>query len=242
MYAPYTRGIRDEEKWRLDYEPPGKVWEDWATNYKTAVEHAKALKEKIAEDLKSGRLIKMSFAEAKAKYGDKLLIGALGMVDEGNDRYRLIHDGTHRILVNNRIRPRDLVAFPLIQDIAVELAEIQDTKTSHICFIWDFKGAHRIVAVTEDDWGLQACMVEGEGRQKPSDDDEVLLNTVGTFGISSAGYWWGRLAAAIVRAIHYAGGTPGKLGCFSSRTTASLRCLCQCGANYYQSCWPSLLS
>jgi hypothetical protein len=30
-------------------------------------------------------------------------------------------------------------------------------------------------------------MVDGEGRQKPSDDDEVLLNTVGTFGISSAG-------------------------------------------------------
>ena len=29
---------------------------------------------------------------------------------------------------------------------------------------------------------------------------------MGTFGISSAGYWWARLAAAIVRAIHYAGG------------------------------------
>ena len=133
---PRTPAVFEEKKkWRLDYEPPGKVWEDWAKNYRTAVEHAEALRVKIDEDLKAVRLIKMTFAEAKAKYGDRLLIGALGMVDEGNDRYRLIHDGTHVILVNNRIRTRDLVAFPLIQDIAVEMAEVQETKSSHIACV-----------------------------------------------------------------------------------------------------------
>ena len=31
----------------------------------------------------------------------------------------------------------------------------------------------------------------------------VWLNTVGTFGVGSAGYWWGRAGAAVVRLTHY---------------------------------------
>ena len=163
----------------------------------------------------------MTFAEAKAKYGDRLLIGLLGMVDEGNDRYRLTHDGAHIIRVNNRIRPRDLVAFPLIQDIAVEMAEIQETKSSHIALVWDFKSAHRIVAVIEEDWGLQNCTIEGDGKQRLSNDDDIMPNTVGTFGTSSAGYWWGRLAAAIVGPYTMRRVTPERHGFFFSLTTAS---------------------
>ena len=34
----------------------------------------------------------------------------------------------------------------------------------------------------------------------------VWLNTVGTFGIGSAGYWWGRAGAALVRLSHYVQG------------------------------------
>ena len=34
--------------------------------------------------------------------------------------------------------------------------------------------------------------------------EEVLwVNTVGTFGIASAGYWWGRAGAAVARLLHY---------------------------------------
>jgi hypothetical protein len=32
---------------------------------------------------------------------------------------------------------------------------------------------------------------------------DVYLNCVGTFGVSSAGYWWGRAAGALVRMTHY---------------------------------------
>ena len=35
-------------------------------------------------------------------------------------------------------------------------------------------------------------------------DELVWLNTVGTFGVGSAGYWWGRAGAAIMRLTHYA--------------------------------------
>ena len=33
--------------------------------------------------------------------------------------------------------------------------------------------------------------------------EKVFLNCVGTFGVTSAGYWWGRAAGAIVRLTHY---------------------------------------
>ena len=31
----------------------------------------------------------------------------------------------------------------------------------------------------------------------------MWLNTVGTFGVGSAGYWWGRAGAAVIRLAHY---------------------------------------
>ena len=34
-------------------------------------------------------------------------------------------------------------------------------------------------------------------------DEAIWLNTVGTFGVGSAGYWWGRAGACVVRLTHY---------------------------------------
>ena len=34
-------------------------------------------------------------------------------------------------------------------------------------------------------------------------NEEIWLNTVGTFGVGSAGYWWGRAGAAVMRLTHY---------------------------------------
>ena len=73
----------------------------------------------------------------------------------------------------------------------------------HLGLTWDFEGAHCIVLVAEEDWGLQACTEENLGEEGPKEETEVIVNTVGTFGVSSAGYWWGRLGAAITRAGHY---------------------------------------
>ena len=54
---------------------------------------------------------------------------------------------------------------------------------------------HRQARVREADWGLQACRL---------DPGRVWVNTVGTYGMTSAGYWWARVAAgAIVRLYHY---------------------------------------
>ena len=59
----------------------------------------------------------------------------------------------------------------------------------------DVSKAHRRVKVREEDWGFQACRLDA-GR--------VWVNTVGTYGMTSASYWWTRVAAgAIVRLFHY---------------------------------------
>ena len=62
--------------------------------------------------------------------------------------------------------------------------------------IADVSKAHRRVKHKQQEHGLLAC--------RASDEDEfVYVNKVGTFGVSSAAYWWTRLFAAVIRASHY---------------------------------------
>ena len=74
-------------------------------------------------------------------------------------------------------------------------------------------------AALEKDAKIKRMVFESTGtrqkaRLKPRVDDlsqEVLdeplwLNKVGTFGVASAGYWWGRAGACAIRLTHYAAG------------------------------------
>ena len=54
----------------------------------------------------------------------------------------------------------------------------------------DVSKAHRRFLHAQEDWGLLACRLEA---------GKVWLNRVGTFGVGSASYWWGRLAAGLAR-------------------------------------------
>ena len=58
----------------------------------------------------------------------------------------------------------------------------------------DVKEAHRQIPVAPVDWPKQACQLVAGG--------DVFLNKVGTFGISSAPYWWTRVGAAVLRLAH----------------------------------------
>ena len=62
----------------------------------------------------------------------------------------------------------------------------------HFGLTVDVRGAHRTIVIRLEDWPLLACQLTPGG--------DVFVNRVGTFGISSASYWWGRLAEAIQRA------------------------------------------
>ena len=59
----------------------------------------------------------------------------------------------------------------------------------------DVTEAHRQVPIHQDDWHLLGCQVSPGG--------DVFVNTVGTFGIASASYYWSRVAAAVGRLVQY---------------------------------------
>lgn len=61
-----------------------------------------------------------------------------------------------------------------------------------MALLGDYKGAHRLVKILPNEWGMLACKL----RQATT-----WINRVGTFGCGSAAYWWGRLAGALTRCV-----------------------------------------
>ena len=126
------------------------------------------------------------------------MVAALGAIpkDETGDDFRIIHDGTHYVHVNDKIRLRDHVRLPRAADLLGLAREVGVyAHLPRFALAHDVKHAHRLIPVAEEDQGLQACQIDG-------DADHVWVNRVGTFGIRSASYWWGRTMAAAVRVKH----------------------------------------
>eukprot|EP00971_Amphidinium_carterae_P055158 1087295-Amphidinium_carterae.5 len=63
-----------------------------------------------------------------------------------------------------------------------------------LALVIDGKSAHRQIPIAESDWPLQAFAIhpaQTEGEQ------QIYMNTVGTFGVASASYHYGRLASLV---------------------------------------------
>ena len=140
-------------------------------------------------------MLNMKDEEAKKEFGDRLHIAALGVVVE-KDKFRVAHDGTHRVLVNHRIRVRDQARSPTAGEIRTLMRERQEDYggARQFALLGDVSKAHRRVVVRRADWGLQAC------RLSPG---SVWVDCVGTYGIGSAGYGWARLAAGLLVRLFY---------------------------------------
>ena len=63
----------------------------------------------------------------------------------------------------------------------------------------DIAKAYRRVRVRQEDWGAQACKTS-------SKSNVVWVNTVGTFGVASAAFWWSRLMGLLGRHALYLSG------------------------------------
>ena len=59
-------------------------------------------------------MVKMSEAEFEKKFGENRAVAALAVLveDEITGKKRVIHDGTHGVKVNQRIRCKDKVRMP----------------------------------------------------------------------------------------------------------------------------------
>ena len=147
-------------------------------------------------------------------------MASLGAVvkDLEKDEWRVVFDATHGVNLNHRIRVRDQVRMPGWQDLSRTLEEARDDGLGvHFALKYDVSKAHRRVPVVEEEWGLLACRAHGDLEGPPKSSDTVYINKVGTFGVSSAGYWWARLFGLIIRILFWLGG-----GASSLSTTSSI--------------------
>ena len=137
-----------------------------------------------------------SLAEDRERYGPSLKVASLAAVpkDPAWDQVRVVHDATHGVEVNHQIRLVNQMRFPLFDDLEATMAQfLSEADGRKLVMAFDYKGAHRLVPIHEDDWGKQAFRLDQE--------DEIFLNTVGTFGVASAAFWWFRLAATLQRTL-----------------------------------------
>ena len=123
---------------------------------------------------------------------EELCFTPLAGKDEGN-KVRTIQDGT-KCGANPHIRHHtpQKTLVPHIPDLLHALAVISaEAVVTHYPMLlkMDITKAHRRIKVMRKDWKYIATKV----------GDEVFLNTAGAFGIASAQYYWGRMAAALLR-------------------------------------------
>ena len=185
-------------------EPEGSLpaWEEDfqgsdRDNYRSATEHLDKVKLHIEEDIKKGWIVEMSREEAERRFGDELQIASLGAApkDQQWSDVRVVHDGTHGIQVNSRISQPNRMEFPQFDDLQSVMRSFQlDEPSPKMLCAFDIKSAHRLIPVQPEDWGLLAFRLEEGG--------PIYCNTVGTFGVASASFWWGRVSGTLFRVLH----------------------------------------
>ena len=180
-------------RWRLDQDPIATAVEE-AYNYSSAEEEKEWLEGYLREEVEAGRMVKYTREDFKQKYAQRA-IASVAVLVAPSGKKRLVHDGTHKVAVNHRIRCRNKQRMPGPREMNYLLDHY---KRNHVVLVGvasDVKRAHRLIKIREDEWGMLACALS-------SDDPFVYCNTVGTFGICSASEWWYRLFGAGIRAVH----------------------------------------
>jgi len=161
---------------------------------------AKVLEKEVEADLDDlvarGLAEVMEEAEARRRFGNDFVVASLGALVkrtelDGSKVVRILFDGTHEVPLNDRIQVRDQEIPPNASDLKRLLSEQAEDDSRPFGLVADVKDAHRAVAIAPVDWHLLGCRARRGG--------PLYFQHRGTFGIASASYWWGRLAAAILR-------------------------------------------
>ena len=188
---PRTPAVYERKRtWRKLVESDFDPWRD---NYRSIDGHEDILEQQLREERALGMCFTLPLEEAKRRWpGNSLRIASIGALSKGDDSFRILHDGTRGVRVNNESRMRDRIRMPgPKEEKAILRRAAGKPHLQYFCLQADVSKAHRRFLHRPRDWGLLAFRIR-EG-------DDIWLNRVGTFGIGSAGYWWGRLAGIISR-------------------------------------------
>ena len=166
-----------------------------AQNYRSAEEVAVELEEKFKEEEKLGRMFPTTVSALQQQFPDReVLVAALGAIRKPNGDVRPLHDATHHVRLNNQIFFRDQLQYPGPADAAALVRFSNDEGEAVFSMSADIQAAHRLVKIRKKDWPLLCCKADSNSRT-------VWCNVVGTFGVSSASYWWSRLFGALGRLV-----------------------------------------
>ena len=173
------------------------IFSEEASNYKSAEEFAEKLESKFREDESRGWMFPTTAGVVKSQFPDStLLIAAMGAIPKPDGSVRPIHDGTHFAQVNNNIKIEDQLQHPGPHDAVGVIREVVETRDSLFTISADIASAHRLVKIRKRDWPLLGCRAR-------ADSKTIWLNCVGTFGSSSAPYYWSRLFGLVGRLVSF---------------------------------------
>ena len=195
---PRTPAIYERQtKWSLDEVDDDGEWVFQKSNCVSAEEHEEHLRSHLEAEVADGLMEKVPEEEFVRLYGENRAVAALAVLveDETVGKKRVIHDGTHGVAVNNRMRCKDKVRMPGPREKRELLREFREERATVLSMVGDVEKAHRRFLYAREERGFLAC--------KAADGDRfVYVNKVGTFGVTSTPYWWSRLSAAFMRIMH----------------------------------------
>ena len=122
---------------------------------------------------------------------------ARAALEKADHSFRVVHDAIHVVGVNSQIKVEDQLRYPGPAEMKLAM---QSLMPATFVLAADVTRAHSLLKVKRSDWGLQACRTGVSDTGLPS--SKVWLNTVGTFGVTSASYYFTRLFGGIIRCAH----------------------------------------
>ena len=163
-----------------------------AQNYPSAQLSAKELEVKFREEEALGRMFPTKLGVLREEFGDRVRVAAMAAIQKPDGSVRPLHDATHSVMVNHAIKYQDKIECPGPAEIAAVVRETMEVGEAPFCVSADIRAAHRLVKVRRQDWGYMCCRADSQA-------DTIWVNRTGTFGISSAPFWWAKLAGLLGR-------------------------------------------
>ena len=156
-----------KEKCNLDFVDEA-LQDAVSDNYKSAEESAEDIERQVMEEVERGSILMMDEELVKKEFAGRL--ATLGAVPKelGSSVVRVTHDGSFSVDVNRRIRVRDRMRFPMIDDASAILMQLEEEVEKsrglvRFSLIYDVSRAHKLIPVCKRDWGLQAFRLPGGG-------------------------------------------------------------------------------
>ena len=83
---------------------PRKPRSEDKENYKSAKLQADSLRAQFEDEVTKRWMMKLPYSAAREKWHSRLVVAALAALEKSDGTLRVVHDGTHGVRVNPRIR------------------------------------------------------------------------------------------------------------------------------------------